>query len=234
MRKKPQGLVKGPYVMLRQEMKESLGWRALNNVDRKILDRLEIELMKHAGKNNGELICTYDNFAEYGIRRKSIAASIRRLIRAGFLRITRKPWKSVINGMPAMYALTYMPIGDRPPTDEWRNYRPNKRHTETRPHFHRGVLATTARSSEMAPTASGEMAPTASPKSRGETAPTFYNATHSLSLEETGKEVDEAVGTATPLVPEPPKKPWTKPVLTKITDPEMIVRIRREFGYEYV
>jgi hypothetical protein len=179
-KKQPQGLIKGPYVMLRQEMKESLAYRALNNVDRKILDRLEIELMKHAGKNNGELICTYDDFAAYGIRRPSLAPGIRRLTVAGLLRITRKGWRSAINGMPAMYALTYLPIGDQPPTDEWRNYRPNSRHTETRPKIqnHSSEMVPTARSNEMVSTASNEMVSTAPENPGYETVPTFYNSTH--------------------------------------------------------
>ena len=69
----------GPYVVHRGKMLESDAYRSLGKTELKILARLEIELMRHRGTNNGRIICTYDDFAEYGIRRPSIPRALRRL-----------------------------------------------------------------------------------------------------------------------------------------------------------
>jgi hypothetical protein len=126
---KKKGLIKGPYVSHRSEMYKSPAWRTIRSlVARQILDCLEIEHMRHAGKKNGGLICTYDQFVAYGIRRMSIAPGIRLLVSVGLLIITRQGRRVAGYHIPTMYALTYLPIGDAPPTDEWRNYLPNTPH----------------------------------------------------------------------------------------------------------
>ncbi len=45
--------------------------------------------MAHAGTENGNLICTYNNFADYGVRRSSIAVAIRQLEYMGFIRAVK-------------------------------------------------------------------------------------------------------------------------------------------------
>lgn len=123
---KKKGLIKGPFVLHRSEMYKSPAWRSIRSLAvRQILDCLEIEHMHHAGERNGELICTYDQFVAYGIRRKSIAPGIRLGITIGVLKITRQGRRVAGYHIPTMYALTYLPIGNTPPTDEWRNYLPN-------------------------------------------------------------------------------------------------------------
>src|SRR5829696_1304072 len=52
------------------ELRTSPAWRALPDNARRVLDRLELEHMQHAGGRNGTLICTFDDFAKNGIRRK--------------------------------------------------------------------------------------------------------------------------------------------------------------------
>jgi hypothetical protein len=126
---KKKGLIKGPYVSHRSEMYKSPAWRSIRSlVARQILDRLEIEHMRHAGKNNGALICTYDQFVAHGIRRMSIAPAIQLLKAAGVLLVTRQGRRVAGYHIPTMYALTYLPIGNAEPTDEWRNYLPNTPH----------------------------------------------------------------------------------------------------------
>ena len=114
------GKIDGSFIPLTWDMLESPAWKALTHVDRRILDRLGIEHLAHGGNENGNLKCTYSDFESYGVRRASIAGSIRRLEQLGFLevvergRITRAEFK-----FPAKYRLTYV-MGNIPATHEWR------------------------------------------------------------------------------------------------------------------
>jgi hypothetical protein len=121
------------FVMHRRRMYESDAYKSLGKVEMKILARIEIELMRHAGKDNGRLICTYDDFAEYGIRRPSITPGLRKLGRVGLLEITQRGRISSMRN-PHHYRLTYLHSYDEngnkiAPTDEWKKYRakPQKR-----------------------------------------------------------------------------------------------------------
>jgi len=115
------------FVMHRRVMYESDAYRSLGKVEMKILARLEIELMSHRGTINGRMICTYDDFVEYGIRRNSILPGLRKLARVGLLHITQRGWISSTRN-PHHYQLTYLPHHDVNgnkigPTDEWKKYR---------------------------------------------------------------------------------------------------------------
>jgi hypothetical protein len=122
---KSKGWIKGSYIPHRRNMLESLAWRSLNGVAKQILDCLEIEYMRHAGKDNGRLICTYDDMVDYGIRRASIGPGIRLVSAAGFLVVERRGSWSADHANPTLYRLTYLPTDGANPTDEWRNYLPN-------------------------------------------------------------------------------------------------------------
>jgi len=114
------------YVKRRRELMESPAWGALTLAAIRVLERLEIELMKHAGKNNGRLIVTYDQFVEYGVRRMSIASAIKLLVDVGLLEVPRKGWRSAgRDRRPAMYRITYYAANGEPASDEWKSYRPS-------------------------------------------------------------------------------------------------------------
>ncbi|MDB5596251.1 MAG: hypothetical protein JWM36_3212 [Hyphomicrobiales bacterium] len=109
--------------MHRREMRESVAWWALPNDARRVLDRLEIEHMRHGGSENGSLICTYSDFAKTGIRRASVALAIRQCVALGFLKIAKQGARSRAEfRAPSLYLLTYVNGGGKspPPTDEWR------------------------------------------------------------------------------------------------------------------
>src|SRR6516162_8822039 len=117
----------GPFVMHRREMYESDAYKSLGKVEMKILARLEIELMRHRGTNNGRIICTYDDFAEYRIRRRSISRGLRNLCRVGLLVVTQRGRRDALRN-PHHYRLPYLVSRDEagniiPPTDEWKKYR---------------------------------------------------------------------------------------------------------------
>jgi hypothetical protein len=91
-------------------MLESPAYRVLTLSAHRILARLEIELHRHGGKpeENGQLPCTYEDFAAYGISRNEIAPAIRELAALGFIQVTRTG--SVGNAehrLAALYLLTY-------------------------------------------------------------------------------------------------------------------------------
>jgi hypothetical protein len=81
---------------------------------RRVLDRLEIELARHKGKpeKNGNLACTFEDFAQYGINRHAIAPAIREVVALGFVRITR-PGSAGNESyrQPTLYLLTYQIAG---------------------------------------------------------------------------------------------------------------------------
>jgi hypothetical protein len=81
-------LCDGPFVTHSLKMRESPAWRSLSNNARRVLDRLEVEHMKHGGAENGNLVCTYDDFERAGIKRRSVSSAIRGCVDFGFLQIT--------------------------------------------------------------------------------------------------------------------------------------------------
>jgi hypothetical protein len=100
------------------EMIESPAWRALSLSARRLIDRVEIELGHHAGKENGALPVTYSDFLAYGVGdRTSIAAARREAVALGFLRF--KPGRGGNREFrrPDLFGLTYA-VGDA--THNWR------------------------------------------------------------------------------------------------------------------
>lgn len=112
------------FIKRRRSLNESAAMAALTLAAHRVLLRLEIELMAHAGKNNGKLICTFDNFVAFGIRRMSVAPAIRLLVNVGLVEITLRGWRLAAHGRAARYRLTYLEAFGKPPTDEWRAYAP--------------------------------------------------------------------------------------------------------------
>jgi hypothetical protein len=69
-------------------LKESPAYRILSLAARRILDRIEIELRKHAGNGNGKLIVTKLQFIEYGLHQDAIAPALRELNALGIITVT--------------------------------------------------------------------------------------------------------------------------------------------------
>jgi len=111
--------------MHRLAMLESDAWRALTLAARLVLERLEIEHMRHHGKRNGHLIVTYDEFLVHmgRKRRHAVAAAIDQLERSSLLVVEeRGKWNDGRDRRASRYRLTYLPTADgKTPTDEWRS-----------------------------------------------------------------------------------------------------------------
>jgi hypothetical protein len=111
------------FIAHTREMRESIAWRYLPDNARRILDRLELEHMHHAGGENGRLPCTYTDFAQAGIRRRSVSLAIQQCEALGFLEVTTRGGLSRAGSKwPSLYRLTY-PTGSSSsaqPTHDWR------------------------------------------------------------------------------------------------------------------
>jgi DNA-binding transcriptional MocR family regulator len=103
------------------EMMESPAYRALSLSAHRVLDRIEIELAHHGGKDNGRLPVTYADFRQYGIDHQAIAPAIRELVALGFIEVTERGRAGNAEyRMPSRYRLTSRPVRQIPGTDDWR------------------------------------------------------------------------------------------------------------------
>jgi hypothetical protein len=102
-------------------MIESPAFQVLSLGAHRVLLRLEIEHAHHGGNDNGQLPCTFDDFAKYGMDRHAIAPAIREVVALGFVEITQPgragnaEWRR-----PNMFRLTYRQKDRAEPTNEWR------------------------------------------------------------------------------------------------------------------
>src|ERR1700722_10930144 len=104
-------------------MLESPAYRVLSLAARRVLDRVEIEFAHHAGKDNGCLPITYDDFEKHGIHRHAICPAIRESVALGFLQVTEAGRAGNAEfRRPNLFRLTYRHaksvMGDG--THEWR------------------------------------------------------------------------------------------------------------------
>jgi hypothetical protein len=79
-----------PFVMLPRSLLESYAWRALSRAARRVIDRIVIEHLAHAGRENGKLIVRYEDFIEYGIHPESIAPAQREACALGLIIMTER------------------------------------------------------------------------------------------------------------------------------------------------
>jgi hypothetical protein len=112
--------IQGPFVAHRLALLNSPAWHALSGRGIKVLSRIELELLKHGGKNNGELVIPYSDFQLCGGGHKSlIARAIREAEVLGLLEIKRGRGGNGQLREASKYRLTYLPAGGAEPTDEW-------------------------------------------------------------------------------------------------------------------
>jgi hypothetical protein len=114
--------IKGQWAGITIDMLESPAYRALSLSALRILARLQVELARHGGKDNGRLPVTYEDFEEYGVDRHSISQALALLVALGFIEITEvgragnAEWRR-----PSRYRITFRDAhGGYNGTDEWR------------------------------------------------------------------------------------------------------------------
>lgn len=108
-----------PFSKRTIRMLESPAYRVLSQAAHRVISRIEVELGKHAGKDNGKLPVTMDNFVEYGLHRHAISPAIRELEDLGFIQVIRGIAAMAGQRRPSLYRLTYLPSYGEEPSNEW-------------------------------------------------------------------------------------------------------------------
>ena len=94
-------------------MLESAACRTLDLAERRVIDRIRIELHRHGGRDNGKLPVTFRDFHEYGIRWNSIAPAIRGAQALRFIKVTKYGVASNAGfRTPTLFALTHLETND--------------------------------------------------------------------------------------------------------------------------
>ena len=92
---------------------------------RKIVDRLIVEHLAHGGTENGNLVATYTNFQQYGLRRRSsIGPAIIEAETVGFIDVIERGGSAYAEFRnPSRYALTWLDRKDgTAPTNRWKAF----------------------------------------------------------------------------------------------------------------
>jgi hypothetical protein len=112
----------GPFVPHQFEMLESPAWRAASLSCRRVVDRVEIELGRHGGVDNGRLPVTHQNFSDFGIDGHSIAPGIREAVALGILTVTKadQAGHGELVRRPNLFGLTYISVDGDFATNDWR------------------------------------------------------------------------------------------------------------------
>jgi hypothetical protein len=120
MKKKRKHQINGAFAPRTIEMLRAPAWSVLSLSARRLLDRIEIELASHGGKDNGQLPITYDDFENYGIERHSIGPAQREVEALGFVEIILGVAGNADFRRSNMFRLTYRPAEGKRETNEWR------------------------------------------------------------------------------------------------------------------
>ena len=110
----------GGWVAHRLKLMVSPAWRHRPIPLAKILERIEIEHMRHGGKENGHLVVSYDQLVRNGVSRRTIRSALALGVSLGLLEVKQSgEWAGDVRS-PNIYRLTYLPEKNRrAPTDEW-------------------------------------------------------------------------------------------------------------------
>ncbi|RWL47203.1 MAG: hypothetical protein EOR60_09570 [Mesorhizobium sp.] len=109
------------WVPHRLELFISPPWRLAPVPLRRMLERLEIEHMRHGGMNNGQLFVSFGQFQAANISRRKIAATLELGSALGLVETIRTDQPAGDLRGPNSYRLTYVPAkGCTARTDEWK------------------------------------------------------------------------------------------------------------------
>jgi len=84
-------------------------WKSLGIYERRFLEALEIEHCRHAGKENGFLIMTYDQAEDHGVKRSRFSDTLKRLVELRLVEVTHQgKYRQAALADPSRYRLTYL------------------------------------------------------------------------------------------------------------------------------
>ena len=114
-----------PWMWLPRSLLLSPAYAGLSRPGLRVLTRLCIENMDHAGRENGQLAVSYNEFEAFGIERRSISKALDELDELGFVRRSEAGRRAygADPGRVATYRLTFagtVGLAGAGPTDEWR------------------------------------------------------------------------------------------------------------------
>jgi hypothetical protein len=111
----------GPFAGRVIDLLKSPVFCVLSKNARRMLDRIEIELADHYGRDNGNLPITHRDFVKFGIHDHAVAPASREIVALGLAKIKRGRAGNAEFRRASLHGLTYRRITkDAPPTDEWR------------------------------------------------------------------------------------------------------------------
>jgi hypothetical protein len=116
--------IKEQFIPIRLSMLESPAYRTLSVLARRVLNAIELEHLKHGGKDNNRLIVPYKTLCAYccTANRRTLAQAIRELEALGFIIVIRGHAGNGVERAPNMFGLTYLPgHNGGPPSDNWKD-----------------------------------------------------------------------------------------------------------------
>jgi hypothetical protein len=124
MKRPRKNRIGGQWSPRRIEMLESPAYRTLSLSGHRVVSRVEIELAKHGGNDNGRLPVTKQDFIDYGVHNAAVAPSIREAEALGFIRVTeRGRGGNSEHRKPNLFWLTFAHARNsqfEPATNDWR------------------------------------------------------------------------------------------------------------------
>jgi hypothetical protein len=106
------------------EMLESPAYRTLSLSAHRVISRIEIELARHGGHDNGRLPVTKQAFIAFGVHNDAVAPAIREAEALGFIRVTeRGRGGNSEHRKPNLFRVTFAHgrnSQSEPPMHDWR------------------------------------------------------------------------------------------------------------------
>lgn len=107
-----------PFVWLTRELLESDAWQSLGINARRLIDRLLLDHMSHAGTENGRLKATHAQLEQFGISRRHIPTAIADAEHVGLIDVCRGG-----RHVATTYTLTWLPLPNgTPASNRWKLY----------------------------------------------------------------------------------------------------------------
>jgi len=105
------------FAKMPRDLLESTVWHSLSIHARRLIDFLLIEHIRHGGRENGRLLAPRRQLIAFGIHAHFVSAAIEEAEHVGLVDCKRS-----VGRAPNTYGLTWLPLGDDPPTHRWRNH----------------------------------------------------------------------------------------------------------------
>jgi len=110
-----------PWIWVTASLLASCAWRGMTVNARRVLERILLEHMAHAGKENGHLQVTHLQFKEAGVSRDYVGDAIDELAHLRLIKITTRGRGGAGTGHSSRFLLTWFPEkGSRYCDDPWK------------------------------------------------------------------------------------------------------------------